>query len=37
MRALEVTERLPAVLQETQRSAIMSLLSERTLAWLHKM
>jgi hypothetical protein len=37
MRALDVTERLPAVLQETQRSAIMSLLSERTLAWLHNM
>jgi hypothetical protein len=37
MRALEVTERLPAVLQETQRSAIMSLLSEQTLAWLQKM
>lgn len=37
MRALDVTERLPAALQETQRSAIMSLLSERTLAWLQNM
>jgi hypothetical protein len=37
MRALDVTERLPAALQDTQRSAIMSLLSERTLAWLQNM
>ena len=37
MRALDVTERLPAALQKTQRSAIMSLLSERTLAWLQNM
>jgi hypothetical protein len=37
MRALEVTERLPATLQETQRNAILSLLSERTLLWLEEM
>ena len=37
MRALEVTERLPAALQETQRNAILSLLSERTLVWLEEM
>lgn len=37
MRALEVTEHLPAALQETQRNAILSLLSERTLLWLEEM
>jgi len=37
MRALDLTERLPPALQETQRSAIMSLLSERTLRWLQNM
>jgi len=37
MRALEVTEKLPAALQVTQRNAILSLLSERTLVWLEEM
>ncbi|HEX3475545.1 MAG TPA: hypothetical protein VHT91_11015 [Kofleriaceae bacterium] len=37
MRALEVSGRLPATLQETQRNAILSLLSERTLRWLEEM
>jgi flagellar biosynthesis/type III secretory pathway protein FliH len=32
-----VTERLPAALQEPQRNAILSLLSERTLLWLEEM
>lgn len=34
MRAIEVSGRLPATLQETQSNAILSLLSERTLRWL---
>jgi hypothetical protein len=37
MRALEVTEKLPAALQEAQRNAILSLLSERMLVWLEEM
>jgi hypothetical protein len=37
MRALEMTERLPAALQDAQRNAILSLLSERTLLWLEEM
>src|SRR5262245_38527555 len=32
-----MTERLPATLQEPQRNAILSLLSERTLRWLEEM
>src|SRR5215510_6331856 len=34
MRALAMTEHLPAALQDTQRNAILSLLSERALVWL---
>ena len=37
MRALEVTEKLPVALQEAQRNAILSLLSERMLVWLEEM
>jgi len=33
-RAIELTERLPPLLQKTQRDAILNLLSERMLAWL---
>ncbi len=33
-RAIEVTDKLPAALQEAQRDAIFTLLSERMMAWL---
>jgi hypothetical protein len=37
MRAIEVSGRLPATLQETQRNAILFLFSKRTLRWLEEM
>ncbi len=35
-RAIEVTSKLPAALQDPQRSAILALLSERMAAWLEE-